>query len=78
MSPGVSPIHEILEPLAEIFEQVEFVCHLLRLGSAFAGGGGVIPSPIPADSPYFWMSAQPGFCRFGCPIGKSFDRLVRF
>jgi hypothetical protein len=59
-----------LPPLAEIFEQVEFVCHLLRLGSAFAGGGGVIASPIPAHDLYFWMSAQPGFCRFGCPIGK--------
>ena len=66
----MSPIHEILEPLTEIFEQVEFVCHLLRLGSAFAGSGCVIASPITADYLDFWVSAKPGFCRFGSPIWK--------
>jgi len=32
--------------------------------------GSVIASPITAHDLDFWMSAQPGFCRFGCPIGN--------
>jgi len=51
----VSPVHEIFASLTEIFQQMEFVCHLLRLGSAFPGGGGVIPSPITADYLDFWF-----------------------